>query len=286
MLKLRLGGLVCSCLPSSSLAAAAPPLCAPDSTKTEIQWKIRTDYTPTKSTGSFALAGATFVAIVVLACRAYLRRSPRLGRTGWLSKLSHARQWMTVRCGFAERPTRRLFILDRDGVINVDVGAPGVVSKAQFELLPGSAEGIRRLNREDHVVVVVTNQTCVSKGILAESGLVEIHALMEEKLARFGAHVDRILIATQPPSLKPEPTMLFEALELAGMSADAAVMVGDNWTDMQAAAAAGVRGLLVTSSAHGVAAHRRLVHGERPAGKAVASYPDLAAAIDAELRSG
>ena len=48
--------------------------------------------------------------------------------------------------GFAAREKRWAFLLDRDGVLNRDVGSPGVVDVADFELLPGVAE--KALKRE------------------------------------------------------------------------------------------------------------------------------------------
>ena len=63
----------------------------------------------------------------------------------------------------------RLFCLDRDGVINKDVGVPGVVDVDDFELLPEAARAIRSLNDAGVSVCVVTNQTAVGKGLLPES---------------------------------------------------------------------------------------------------------------------
>ena len=57
-----------------------------------------------------------------------------------------------------------LALLDRDGVINVDVGAPGVVDVAQFELIDGAARAVRALNDAGVPTAVVTNQTAIGKG--------------------------------------------------------------------------------------------------------------------------
>lgn len=206
--------------------------------------------------------------------RGALLRSRRFRRAAVLCKHCAA-------CG-AVLPKRRLFVLDRDGVINVDVGRPGVTSVNQFELLPGSASAIRALNAAGHLVAIATNQTSVANGLLTEEGLVDIHGKMQAQLASAEAQIDHILVATRPPRLKPGPAMLLEALELTGMQCQDTVFIGDNITDLQAAFAAGVRGILVTSSNHGIAAAQKVQDLEF--GHTVAVYPCLADAVAAELR--
>ena len=68
--------------------------------------------------------------------------------------------------------------LDRDGVI-VDE-AEYLADPAQLRLLPGSAEAIAEVNRQDVPVIVVTNQSGVARGYFPESRVAKIH----EELAR------------------------------------------------------------------------------------------------------
>lgn len=153
----------------------------------------------------------------------------------------------------SEKEQLQLFCLDRDGVINRDVGVPGVTNVDDFELIPGAARAIRALNDARVRVCVVTNQTAVGKGLLDEEYLNSvIHAEMRRKLAEEeGARVDNIYYATKIKAepcerRKPSPGMILEAQRVHGASASATVMVGDTVTDMQAAARAGnVRRALV-----------------------------------------
>ncbi|CAK0870351.1 unnamed protein product [Prorocentrum cordatum] len=107
---------------------------------------------------------------------------------------------------------------------------------------------------------------------------------MAARLADSGAHVDEVLVAVRGHRLKPGPAMVLEALEGGRCRPSEAVLVGDKLSDLQAAAAAGVRSALVTCSQHGEAAARRLAGGG--AGGDVAAAPvheDLAAVVEAML---
>ena len=146
----------------------------------------------------------------------------------------------------------QLFCLDRDGVINRDVGAPGVTNVDDFELVHGAARAIRALNEARMRVCVVTNQTAVGKGLLDEEYLDSvIHAELRRKLMEEdGACVDDIYYATKIKAepcerRKPSPGMILEAQRDHGATPSTTVMVGDTVTDMQAAARAGCRRALV-----------------------------------------
>ncbi len=54
----------------------------------------------------------------------------------------------------------KLVMLDRDGVINEDVGASGVLDCSEFILTPNASHAIGTLKRLGCSVVVITNQSC------------------------------------------------------------------------------------------------------------------------------
>lgn len=143
----------------------------------------------------------------------------------------------------------RLVLLDRDGVINEDRPDP-VRSPGELVLLPGAARAIARLNAADVMVVVVTNQSVVGKGLIPMQTLDRIHAELRSRLARDGARLDALLCCTDPPDRptprrKPGPQMLLEALRMYQAEAGDTPMIGDDLRDLQAARAAGCRRVLV-----------------------------------------
>lgn len=61
-------------------------------------------------------------------------------------------------------PNRKLVVLDRDGVINVDSDA-FIKTPDEWIALPGSLEAIARLNHAGYRVVVATNQSGIGRGL-------------------------------------------------------------------------------------------------------------------------
>ncbi|KAH8050187.1 HAD-hyrolase-like protein [Aureococcus anophagefferens] len=157
--------------------------------------------------------------------------------------------------GFAARKKRWAFLLDRDGVLNRDVGSPGVVDVADFELLPGVADAVAAVKARGHAVAVVTNQSARRKGLLSARTLDAVHGAL-----RRAVDVDVVLAAAGlddgSPAPKPSPA-LEAALDRFGIRADDAVLVGDARTDLGAASAANLR-----RGARGVVAPRRRCEAE------------------------
>ena len=150
-------------------------------------------------------------------------------------------------------------MLDRDGVINQDVGAPGVINKEQFQLTPNAANAIGSLKRSGCQVVVITNQSCVGKGLLARSALDEIHDTMQLLLVEVDscATIDHIYVCTtssvdnSDPRKKPNPGMIIEACRDLGVQPADAIFIGDTLTDMQAAKSGGVQTRVLVETGYG-----------------------------------
>lgn len=154
----------------------------------------------------------------------------------------------------------KLILLDRDGVVNEDVGSPGVVDKSQLKLTPGAGPAVGRLRRAGCKVALITNQSCVGKGLITEETLVHsIHDRMQAMLANedVDATFDHIfyctsLNASDDYRFKPNPGMIKEAMELFGIKDPSdAVFIGDTLTDMEAASRAVVPVKILVSTGYG-----------------------------------
>lgn len=175
----------------------------------------------------------------------------------------------------------RLVLLDRDGVLNEDRD-DYVKSVAELRVIPGAGAAVARLNRADLRVVVVTNQSAIGRGIVTTAGLDAIHAALADRLAADGGALDAVLVAPDHPDRatdrrKPGPGMLLEAMQRFGIPPGAAIFVGDQPTDAEAARRAGVPFLLVRTG-KGARTEALL-----PAGAALAVHDDLPAAVAALL---
>ena len=146
-----------------------------------------------------------------------------------------------------------VWLLDRDGVINRDVGHPGVLQPGACSLVPGSAAAIARLNAAGKRVAVVTNQSSRGLGLLSAAGLADIHDKLHGLLGAEGASWDELCVcedASPSARKKPEPGMLLGALQSARAEAAKGIMIGDSWTDAVAARRAGCAAVLVCTG-HG-----------------------------------
>ena len=142
---------------------------------------------------------------------------------------------------------QRAVFLDRDGVINRK--APEgqyITSWKQVEFLPGVNEALRGLKQAGFLIIIVTNQSAVSRNELAVDMLESIHRRMIQRLSQEGVAVDGIYYCPHDRSgkcgcRKPQPKMLQQAAREHGIDLLRSWMVGDAATDIEAGIAAGCR---------------------------------------------
>ena len=152
---------------------------------------------------------------------------------------------------------RPALFLDRDGVLNEDRGY--VARWEDFRWIPGAKDAVAAFNRAGWLVIVVTNQSGIGRGYYTEAAMHDLHARMAEDLAAAGGRIDAVYFAPHhpeaavesyrrpdPPDRKPNPGMILQALSEWPIDRERSVLVGDKPSDMEAAARAGVRGLLFT----------------------------------------
>ncbi|MCR9214118.1 MAG: HAD-IIIA family hydrolase [Proteobacteria bacterium] len=142
-----------------------------------------------------------------------------------------------------------LVLLDRDGVINED-RSDFVKSPDELIFIEGALKAIARLNAAGHKVVVVTNQSCIGRGIITVEQLSNIHQKLHHQLKAVSGHLDDIFIAPDAPweateMRKPGPGMLQAAMEKYRTTATDTVLVGDAERDLRAAKSAGCHRILV-----------------------------------------
>jgi len=149
-------------------------------------------------------------------------------------------------------------LVDRDGVINVR-RPDHVRSWAEFEFLPGSLEALRRLRSAGERVLVLTNQAAVGRGLIGAPQLDEIHGRMRAAVEASGGLIDAVLACVHRPDdgchcRKPAPGLFYQAARERRVDLRRSVMIGDAWSDVQAAHAAGCRAVWVGPDAAAAAA--------------------------------
>src|SRR4051812_47714242 len=143
----------------------------------------------------------------------------------------------------------KLVILDRDGTINEDSDAY-IKSVAEFRPIAGSLEAIARLSQAGYRIVVATNQSGIARGLFDTATLVAIHDTLQRAAMQAGGRIDAVFFFPHAADSacacrKPQPGMLLEVARRFNVSLKDTYMVGDAPRDVQAAAAAGARPVLV-----------------------------------------
>jgi histidinol-phosphate phosphatase family protein len=144
--------------------------------------------------------------------------------------------------------SNRAVFLDRDGVINEEVN---YLSRPEdFQLLPRAAAAIRLLRKHGWRVIVVTNQSGVTRGYYTDADVAAIHERMRRDLARAQTQLDAVYFCPHHPDddcdcRKPR-TLLFErAATDFDLDLAASYFVGDKLTDLLPGKALGGHTILV-----------------------------------------
>lgn len=147
-------------------------------------------------------------------------------------------------------PRRPLF-LDRDGVLNRDF-TPYIGSAEELELFPYTLDALEILDKAGYEFFVISNQQAVGRGHFPASVLDEQSAKIQAALSARGLSIRHIYYCTATseenhPWRKPGCGMIFAARDEFGIDPVGAFLIGDRWSDIEAAVRAGCRPILVQS---------------------------------------
>ena len=141
-------------------------------------------------------------------------------------------------CGMVEREIfgKRAVLVDRDDTIAKDV--PYCDSPAKFRLLPGVPNAVARLNEAGYIVIVVTNQSGIARGLFDEATLAAVHDKMRGEIEAAGGRIEDIFYCPHHPDdcctcRKPETDMGIAAINKHHINPTASFMVGDHEKDME-----------------------------------------------------
>ena len=130
---------------------------------------------------------------------------------------------------------RRCVFIDRDDTVAKNV--PYCDSPDKFELFDGVPEQIKRLNDAGFLVVMITNQSGIGRGLFTEETLARIHDKMNRKIEAAGGHIDKIYYCPHRPDencncRKPRTKLGEMAIEEFDIDPFASYMVGDSDSDI------------------------------------------------------
>jgi len=139
--------------------------------------------------------------------------------------------------------------LDRDGVLNQAVVRNGKpyppANAAELVLAPDAKAALRELKAQGFLLLVVTNQPDVAKGITTRATVEEINQKLASELP-----VDDVFVCyhqdkDQCDCRKPRPGMILEGARKHNVDLAESFMVGDRWRDVEAGQNAGCRAVFI-----------------------------------------
>lgn len=139
--------------------------------------------------------------------------------------------------------------LDRDGVINkaiVQNGKPYPPANIEdFVFTSGTFEAIQALRKSGYLVIVVTNQPDVAKGVQSKEAVEAIHSMITQQLQVDDIKVCYHLDEDNCRCRKPKPGMILDTAKEYTIDLTRSYMIGDRWRDIEAGKAAGCRTILI-----------------------------------------
>lgn len=146
---------------------------------------------------------------------------------------------------------RRAIFLDRDGVINAPpTSGLYITSPEELHIIKGVPEAVVQFREAGFLVIVVTNQSGIARGVMTHAQVKAVHDRMRQLLAADGAILDDIFYCPHDDvdgcrCRKPKPGMLVEAAVRHDIDLKHSLMVGDQVRDSEAGVAAGCKTVTV-----------------------------------------
>lgn len=138
-----------------------------------------------------------------------------------------------------------LFI-DRDGTIIKQIDGHYISSIEQIELIENIFPAILMLQNEGYLIIIVTNQAGINKGILSNEQVDEINQHIIQLLKKQGIDISAVYVCPHKPDeqckcRKPQPGLLLKAAKEYNIDLENSIMIGDTDKDTEAGLNAGLK---------------------------------------------
>lgn len=145
----------------------------------------------------------------------------------------------------------KAIFLDRDGVLNHEI-YDYICKVEDFKILEYQIPVLKKFFDDGYLLVVITNQGGIALKRYSEDELAIMHEMLRMAFKKKGAEIAAFYYCPHHPSVggeckcrKPAPGMILDALDMFDIDPALSVMIGDKPRDVEAANAAGVKGILI-----------------------------------------
>jgi D-glycero-D-manno-heptose 1,7-bisphosphate phosphatase len=128
-----------------------------------------------------------------------------------------------------------------------------VKSIEEFQILNNIPKSIKMLKEKGFLVIVITNQSAINRGLITIETLNEIHNYLQNFLKENNTSIDGFYFCPHRPDenckcRKPNPGMLIKAAQEHNIDMNQSFMIGNSLTDIQAAQKSGCKGILLNQN--------------------------------------
>ena len=167
--------------------------------------------------------------------------------------------------------SRKALFIDRDGTLNSNPPQGSFYWRWEdWRFLPNAEEALRRFTEDGYIIVVISNQSGVGKGLYTIRDVETLHKRVKKTLERQGVHIEAFyfcphLTEDNCDCRKPKPGMLLKAAKELDIDLRASIVAGDAARDVEAGKSAGTKTAFIYGNAYkdqrdpGYAAHADFV---------------------------
>ena len=146
----------------------------------------------------------------------------------------------------------KTIFIDRDGVINHERN-DYVKSISELEIFPNVVKNIELLKNAGFLIVVITNQSAINRGIITHEAVNQIHDSIQNHLKKNGTCVDGFFYCPHKPDencncRKPKSGLLHQAILELNIDPNSSWMIGDNKSDIEAAISVGCKAIKIDNN--------------------------------------
>jgi D-glycero-D-manno-heptose 1,7-bisphosphate phosphatase len=158
--------------------------------------------------------------------------------------------------------------LDRDGVINNDEGFYYVYKPEDFIINEGVLDSIAMLSKKGFLVIVISNQGGIAKGIYSKSDTELLNKLLFERVEKHGGKITEIYYCPHHEEKglclcrKPSSLLIEKAIARFNIDKNLSYLIGDSQRDIEAARNAGIKGILIPKNSNITNICESIISGE------------------------